>query len=291
MNAKTLATALLVALWGICADAQGQSDAPAPGIESPPIRQAPPTPENLGQPNVLPGGGPPLGPVPANPSGLSDWILYRRPDCCSAGPPTPIYSELYLRVGPSIPVGGTFTGRELLVGWTLEGGVRGMFFNPAMTSAWIIDAGIVNTNNGARNPGTPITLSIIQPGPAPVFTPTLGAQAVTMQNYNRTFASLGFGKDWYPWQPANSPDGTWRIGFDTGGRYGSASMTFNEIRHRTHSIYGAYLAGHTEYEIPCGCCIISWGLRCEWAYTEDYILQRGTYTQDINALVTFNVRY
>jgi hypothetical protein len=288
MNAKTITAALLVAWWGLgTAGAQAPSDSPAPGIESPPIRPAPAAPDTMAAPGVAPAGAVP--PPPAVPTGLDDWMLYRRPDCCSAGPLMPLYSELYLRVGPSIPVGGTLTGRDLLVGWTFEGGVRGMYFNPQMTSAWIIDVGIVNTNNGALSPGTPITLNIIEPNA--VGTPTLGTHTVTIRNYNRTFASLGFGKDWYPWQPANSPTGTWRIGFDAGGRYGSSSMTFNEIRHRTHVIYGPYVAASTAYEVPCACCYLAWGLRLEWAYTEDRILQRGTYTQDINALVTFSVRY
>lgn len=288
MNARTMTTAVLVALCGLgAAAAQTPYDTPTPGIESPPIEQTPAGSETLPQPGVAPPAGGP--PVAAPPTGLSDWILYRRPSCCSAGPLTPIYSEGYIRAGPSVPVGGTLTGRELLVGWTFEGGIRTMLFNPQMTSAWIVDAGVVNTNNGALSPGRPILLNIIEPNA--VGTATLGPHLVTIKNYNRTFASLGFGKDWYPWQPANSPNGTWRIGVDAGGRYGSGSMTFNEIRHRTHVVYGAYMAAHTEYEIPCGCCYISWGLRCEWAYTEDYILQRGTYTQDINTLATFNIRY
>src|SRR5690348_16628663 len=119
MNAKTLTTALLVALWGLgSAAAQSPTDTPTPGIESPPIKQVPSAPDSLPTPDVLPGAGPP----PAVPTGLSDYILYRRPSCCSAGPLMPLYSEVYARVGPSIPVGGTFTGRNLLVGWTFEGG-------------------------------------------------------------------------------------------------------------------------------------------------------------------------
>lgn len=291
MNAKTMTTAILVALWGLgTAVAQAPSEGPVPAIESPPIKEAPGEGETLPSPGLVPPGLlAPAGTAPAGDTGLSDWILYRKPSCCSAGPLMPLYTDAYLRAGPSVPVGGTFTGRDLLVGWTIEGGVRGMFFNQQMTSAWIIDAGVVNTNNGALSPGTPILLDIIQPNAA--GTPTRGPTFVTMKNYNRTFASLGFGKDWYPWQPANSPTGTWRIGADAGFRYGSSSMTFNEIRHRTHMIYGYYAAAHTEYEIPCGCCFISWGLRLEWAYTDDLILQRSTNTQDINVLATFNIRY
>ncbi len=290
MNAKTMTSAVLVALWGLgTAVAQVPSETPAQNVESPPITETPATPETLPAPGVLPGGTPlPAGP-PTAPTPLSDWMLYRRPSCCSAGPLFPFYTEAYVRAGPSVPVGGTFTGRELLVGWTFEGGVRGMFFNQAMTSAWIVDAGVVNTNNGALSPGTPVKLDIILPDAT--GTPTRGFHDVTIHNYNRTFASLGFGKDWYPWQPANSPTGTWRFGVDAGGRYGSSSMTFYEIRHRTHVIYGPYMAVHTEFQVPCGCCFLSWGLRVEWAYTEDEILQRGTYTQDINALATFNIRY
>jgi hypothetical protein len=298
MNARTVTSAIVVGFWWASALAQAQQEQPAPGIQPPPIRQdatgetlPPPSPltPDMVPPGMVPPGMVPSGAPISSVSGLSDWILYRRPDCCSAGPLRPLYTEAYLRVGPSIPVGGNFLSRECLVGWTLEGGFRGLCFDPAMTSAWTIDVGIVNSNNGALSPGTPVPLEINEPNAVGTVTST--KLKATVKNYNRTFFNLGFGKEWYPLAPANSPGGTWRFGVDGGGRYGSASMTFNEIRHRTHTIYGTYAAIHTDYEIPCGCCYIAFGLRCEWCYTWSGILQKQSNLEDINTLVTFSVRY
>ncbi len=159
-----------------------------------------------------------------------------------------------------------------------------------MTSAWVVDVGIINSNNGALSPGTPVLLNIAQPN-ATTGTNTMTIVPVTVHDYNRTMASLGFGKEWYIGAPANAPGPKWRIGFDGGGRYGSADMTFNEIRHRTWTIYATYLAVHTDYEIPCGCCFVSFGLRAEWSYTWDGILQMQSNLEDLNFLATFTVRY
>jgi hypothetical protein len=286
MNAKTVTSAIVVGLWWVGAVAQAQQDSPAPGIQPPPIRREAPGAETLTPDGTQAGAA---VEAPPGPSGLSDWILYRRPSCCAPGPVWPLYTEAYLRVGPSIPVGGNFLSRESLVGWTFEGGFRGLFFNQAMTSAFTIDLGVVNSNNGALSPGTPVPLEIIVPNAA--GTATLTKLKATIRNYNRTFASLGFGQEWYPWAPANSPGGTWRIGWDAGGRYGSASMTFEEIRHRTRTIYGSFAALHTDYEIPCGCCFVAFGLRAEYAYTWDSILQKQSNMGEINTLVTLSVRY
>jgi hypothetical protein len=294
MNARTLTCAVLVGLGWSCAVAQGQQDMPAQGVQPPPIQHRPLAPQAMPAGNMAAPDEPLPGAMPAGPSGLSDWILYRRPGsgCCEPGPLRPIYADAYLRVGPSVPVGGTYLGRELLVGWTIEGGVRALFFDAETTSAWVVDAGVVNTNNGALSPGTPVVLEIAQPPPSPItgLNPLVKVP-VTVHNYNFTMGSLGFGKEYYLWEPANAAAGKWRIGWDGGGRYGSSSMTFNEIRHRTRTAYGTYLAAHADYEIPCGCCFIAFGVRAEWAYTWSTILQKATDLQDINALVTFSVRY
>jgi len=114
---------------------------------------------------------------------------------------------------------------------------------------------------------------------------------VTVRDSNRTLVGLGFGKEWYLWGSIVDPGNKWRIGVDGGGRYGSGSMTFNEIRHRTDVLGGLYAAAHTDFEIPHGRCFLYWGLRCEWAYTWGDILQRQSDVQEINVLATFGVRY
>ena len=61
-------------------------------------------------------------------------------------------------------------------------------------------------------------------------------------------------RDWWLWGPANCCDGPlWRLGFDFGGRYGSGSARFHEIRHRTDVMGGVWVGVHSDCEIPCGC--------------------------------------
>jgi hypothetical protein len=295
MNARIIPCAILMGLgWACAVAASAQEMLPVPGVQPPPIQRDQPkvsdaTPgASMPLPNEGPGGAPGL-------SGLSDWILYRRPgsDCCDPGPLKPIYSEAYLRVGPSAPVGGNYLGRQLLLGWSIEGGFRALFFDQSTTNAWVVDIGVINTNNGALNPGAiSVPLNVAQPPPNPVTgLNTFSTVQATVHNYNRTMASLGIGREYYIWAPADASLGKWRIGWDGGGRYGSANMTFNEIRHRTRTAEAIYLAAHTDYEIPCGCCYIAIGLRCEWSYTWCTILQRQSDLQDITGLVTFSVRY
>lgn len=293
MNAKTVTGAILAGLWWACTAASGQEAAPLAGIGPPPIQRdadgsGPPVDPAV--PPAMPGGGvSPTGGGPVD-SGLSDFILYRRPECCSVkGPLRPLYTEMYLRTGVSLPVGGQFLSRELQVGWTIEGGVRALFFNAETTSAWVVDVGLVNSNNSGAHTPTPVTLNIFEKNALGVS--ALTPMTATIRNYNRTFGSLGGGKEWYLWAPANAPGPKWRVGLDAGGRYGTADMTFNEIRHRTDVIAGMYGALHTDFEVPCGCCFLSWGARCEWAYTWGDILQAKSDIQEINVLATFAVRY
>jgi hypothetical protein len=280
MKAKTVTSAVLMGLWWVCTPAQAQ-EPPAPGIQPPPIKK-----ETSGGPESLP---PPAGAMQPSPSGLSDWIVYKRPDCCSPGPNIPIYAESDLRVGPSIPVGGNYLGRQLQVGWTIDANIRALKFNSEMTSAWVADLHILNSNNTGLNKGDPVVLNIFQKNAVGVS--VLTNVSVTVRRYNRTMVGAGFGKEWYLWESANAPGRKWRAGVDGGGRYGSGSMQFPEIRHRTDTLGGLYAAAHTDFEIPCGRCFLSWGMRCEWAYTWGDILQKQSDVQEINVLATFGVRY
>jgi hypothetical protein len=285
MNAKSLLGAVVIAVcWAGAARAQPPATvgtvepapaplaAPAAPVSGPTIA-TPPTPEL----------------VPQTLGGLSDWILYRRPQCCSTGPINPLFSELFLRVGPSVPLGGNYLGRELQTGWTIEGGARGLLFDTAMTSAWVAEAHIVNTNHSGGGGQDPVVLNIFQP--TGTGTSARTNVPVTVRNSNRTLVGLGAGREWYLWQPANAPGNKWRVGVDGGGRYGSGSMTFNEIKHRTDVMGGVWAAAHTDYEIPCRCCVLQFGARCEWAYTRSDILQKQSDTQELNLLVNFGVRY
>jgi hypothetical protein len=86
--------------------------------------------------------------------------------------------------------------------------------------------------------------------------------------------TLGFGREWYMTGPATTCGPKWRVGVDGGGRYGTESATFHEIRHRTGVCSGAYLAAHTDVEIPWDHCDVIFGFRMEWSWTwGDSLLQ------------------
>ena len=80
-------------------------------------------------------------------------------------------------------------------------------------------------------------------------------------------------------------------GVDGGGSWGTEEATMEIIRHRTDVIHGIYAAAHTDYEIPCGCCSLVGGLRCEWSYTWSGIFQTQSDIQSINFLATVGIRY
>lgn len=230
---------------------------------------------------------------------LSPWITgHCEPGCCGEMIGMPIYSELYVRAGANWPLGGDIMGRLLSTGWTIGGGARALFFNPTLDAAWVIDAGITNTRNHGDRPDVQIPLSIIVPGPGGIPERVNfgqgGIPGVTVRDYNRTTVNLSFGRERYLWGTVNSCCGgeaSWRAGWDIGGRYGSSKADFHEIRHRTDVIGGAFLALHTDYEIPCDCCIFFAGLRLEWGYTWGDVLQQTSDVHDIGLLLNLGVRF
>ena len=123
---------------------------------------------------------------------------------------------------------------------------------------------------------------------------------VTVASLNRTLFNYGVGRDWYLFGGNGNCgcDGAdkgaaWKVGFDGGGRWGSAKIELHELKHRTDVITAAYAALHTDLEIPWKCCIWTFGLRLEWDYTWMQILQgrNDTHLQDANFLVNFGVRF
>jgi hypothetical protein len=251
-------------------------------------------------------GGPPgdgaaapdAAPAPAAPAithSLSDWITYPRPPgCCGpTGADGPICSELYLRSGVSVPIGGGFLNRVVNVGWDVEGGVRALFFNPAMDAAWTVDAGITNIFNPSEDRVSTVALRNFvasQNGQ----TATLPALNVGVRSENRTFVDLAGGREWWLMGAAGCTDGpSWRAGVDGGGRYGAEKINLTNTRHRTDAIGGVFAALHSDLEMPWGGCIVLVGGRVEWSYTWSDILQRQNRTdnEDINLMLTAGVRY
>ena len=231
-------------------------------------------------------------PVPVRGS-LSDWILYpRSPGCCGpTGCNGPLAYELYLRVGPSFNIGSGVFGNALSTGWDIQGGSRLLLFNPEATAAWTVDLGVSNINNHAGDQSEVVNIRSIQDGGAPI--------PVTIRSLNRTFANGSLGREWYLWGPAVVPGietGTLpnlRAGLDVGGRWGTADLELNEIRHRTETIYGFVISGHSDIEYPCGCCIFQAGVRLEYGYTWTDLLKPGDrgYLQDLNLLFTAGARF
>ncbi len=229
-------------------------------------------------------------------AGLSDWITYDRP-CCDE-PADGVYSlgsEFYFRVGPTFPIGGQTLSRALQNGWMLQGGGRFLLFNPVRTKAWVVDAGISTHFNDADEPTARFTITdfiINADGTTQrVVFGQAGIPGVTIRSYNRTFANLGFGREWYIFQPEWSEGNKWRVGADIGGRYGSSSIRLNEIQRRTDVVGAVYTAIHTDYEIPCGCCTWMGGIRGEWAYTWSDILQQTSDLMDLSLLFNIGFRY
>ena len=262
---------------------------------------------------------------------LSSWMLYPRSPgcCCPTGSHGPIAAELFLNVGPSFNVSGGVFGHELGVGWDIEGGARSLFFNPACDAAWTVSFSVSNINNHANDQTEKIPLTNVTAGQAGLVStspvtglPTINtARAmqfgidpatlngttsqvlpsfpVTVQSLNRTYVNLGVGREWYLWGPAHIEGMShgdlpnWRIGAEGGGRYGTADLILNEIQHRTDNIGGFYLAVFSDVEYPWHCCVFTAGLRVEYSYTWDDILQSRNLSdiQDLNLLVTLGVRF
>ena len=227
--------------------------------------------------------------------GMSDWIVYKR-DCCEGRPGvhTPLYTELYLNSGASIPMGGMTLSRELKTGWSITGGARALFFNEPLTNAWVVDVHLINTNESAGKQDTQFPITFFQNGVRSdlvVFEGVAGRKTFSVQNSNRTLVGLGLGREWYLRQPANSDGCNWRVGVDYGGRYGSHRVNFNEFGHVVDVVGSLYAAAHTDLEFPWHSAIFHAGFRLEWAYTWSDILQRTSDVQDLSVLFTVGVRF
>ena len=213
--------------------------------------------------------------------GLSDWITYRRGGYAMGpiGRHGPIASEVYLRGGLNFPIGGNLSD-ILRTGFTVGGGGRALLFNQLEDAAWTIDVGVSNTQNHAE--GDSVAFVITQPG---------AATTVNLTNLSRTTLNLGIGRQWYLWGSASDQDRKWVVGLDGGGRYGSASARFVQIRHRTDVIGGAFVGGYAGLEIPVGAGFLDVGVRGEFSYIWSDILQVHSDVSDIGVLFNVGLRF
>ena len=295
MNAKRAClVALLITLAGAnAARAQKYAGSPStgPGELTPAAMPAPgPQPGQADAPM-----SPPTGPR------LSDYILGTQPDCCGPlGNDGALSTEIYVRSGVSVPLQSGYFGHTLTPGWDIQGGGRILLFNTSGDAAWTADLSISNVSNHGQHSDMPAFLSLLFTDPNTGTTSHVPV-LVTVRSLNRTFVNLALGREWYIWAPAaNCPtcgrmaEGpTWRVGFDAGGRWGTERMEFNGLQHRTEVIEGAFVAVHTDLEVPCGGWIFVVGGRIEWDNTWMHTLLQDTpeNLQNLNFLATVGVRY
>ena len=233
-------------------------------------------------------------PAPA----LSQWIVGTDPDCCGPlGNHTPLMTELYFRSGFSFPYENGQLGKSLNTGWDIEGGGRALCFNERGDAAWTLSMGVLNIHNDAEdNPPDIRLLNLKLPGTNQT-TVTLPQLIAHVRSLNRTFLTGGVGREWYMLGAAtgtrDNDCAKWRIGYDLGGRWGSAKVDLFETLHRTDVIGGAYVAIHSDIDIPCGCCTFFGGIRGEYSYTWSDILQIQNKAEfgEFGLLFSLGVRY
>jgi hypothetical protein len=288
MNVKTIALCSLALALMAASAARAQYPRMPASDASPTLSDQPPVP---------------FEPVPSSTTvstnGLSNWIKYRGPECAGPiGGNGPIRSEIYVRTGPSVPIGGGFFGHTLTTGWDIQGGGRTLFFNTQDDAAWTVDLSISNIGNHGENPNQSATLlKVLVPGPSSIFGGSTRLLApsinVTTRSLNRTFFNLGFGREIYLYGSPDAEGPSWRVGVDGGGRYGSAKLEMHEIQHRTDTIAGAFVSIHSDVECPYGCITLLAGFRFEWDYTWMDILQvqNNSDLQDLNFLITAGIRF
>ncbi|HKB38382.1 MAG TPA: hypothetical protein VKD72_18205, partial [Gemmataceae bacterium] len=186
------------------------------------------------------GGAPPVVGSYNGPAGFSPWLVGPdRDDCC--GPLTdrnPLKTELFIRSGWTIPSGDGVLAKAVTTGFAIEGGGRALFFNLPGDAAWTVETSLSNFNNPSGSAPPTVALfnvpfNIIQAGqnvstqPEPTVTARIRA-------LNRTYVSLGAGREWYLFGGAAGTRDTphpasWRIGFDGGGRWGTAKLQIDHI--------------------------------------------------------------
>jgi hypothetical protein len=309
MNLKTLVVCV-VTLAGLClGTAQAQYSKMPAGDKAPAMGTGLAT-ADVGSASLAP-ATPSAGAVPQ----LSDWITYCQNNChFPLGGNGSIQYELYMRNGISFPIGGGFFGHTLKDGWIIQGGGRTLFFNPEGDAAWVVDVGLTNINNDGKNFQDTATLNneVRLLTPANPFTglftsAQIDTLPISTQELNRAFFNLGLGREHYFAGPPQGDTWTWRVGYDVGGRWGSAKLSLHDRfdllnpprtdiiagGHRNDTIGSIYLSLHSDVEIPYGCITLLAGVRLEWAYTWMEILQpqNDTNTQEINLLFNTGFRF
>jgi len=308
MSAKAgFPSALVLMLLGLCTaqagnpvtrlgDAVGTVDG-----QNNPVLDAPVTLEEmLPQPKVVapvPSGT--AVPIAENTSTfqLSSWIQNYRPDCCGpVGGDGPVMTELYVRGGPSLVVGGGVFNQLLNNGWEIQGGGRSLFFDSDKSTAWTIDLNLSDIHNQGQRNNEVVMVVSPRPTAAQMQAGTLlPARRIVahLNDLNRTNFNVVLGREWELWFPQNSWNIQGRFGFDVGGHIGTMLAHFFMEKHRTDVLYGTVYSLHTDWEIPRGCWTFLAGVRVEYDHDWNHILQtqNNSHITDLNVLLNLGVRF
>jgi hypothetical protein len=248
---------------------------------------------------VAPGPGEATPAIAEKPSTfqLSSWILNPRPDCCGpVGGNGPVLTELYVRTGPALIVGGGAFNHLLNNGWKVQGGGRSLFYDPEQSAAWTVDLSL----DDVYNQGQKINSVVLNVSPRPTAAQMLAGTILParrivahINDLNRTDGNACLGREWQLGFLQNAWDIRTRVGFDIGGRLGTMLAHIQDEKHRTDVLYGIITSLHTDVEIPRGCFTFVTGVRVEWDHEWTSILQsqNNSNIADLNVLLTFGVRF
>ncbi|MHB1425019.1 MAG: hypothetical protein ACYC3I_17740 [Gemmataceae bacterium] len=265
------------------------------------------TPEGIAIDEGNPSPPPPV-PIPLG-LPVSPYLTSPRSPCCCGNVGScggPINTDLFARSGWAFPVGQGVFNQFLHAGWDIEGGGRILLFNPPSTAAWTGTLSISNIFARTGNANLPIKLYHFpvstappnsQNSPFPITERvTIPELEVTVSSLNMTFANIGFGREWWLLGSANpgvQGGCNWRVGCDTGGRWGSAMVQFNQINHHTDVVGGMYGALYSDISYPFRCAMPFLGVRLEYNYIWSSILQdqnNGNFSS-INLLLQMGVHF
>lgn len=254
-------------------------------------------------------GNPPppqMAPIPLDPP-FSPYLNYPQSPCC-CGPVGkcggPLGFDLFIRSGLVFPIGSSIFDKVLKTGWDIEGGGRLYMFNQPSTAAWTATMGISNIYNSTGSFNIPVQLYNVPVQLPPTANSAFPVRTIrvvpaidlTVNYLNMTFVNLGFGREWWlcgSADPGQTTGWNWKVGFDAGGRWGTAKIGWNEIQHKTGVVGGTDCAIYSNVEHPFRCAIPFAGVRLEYNYIWTGLLQRqnpGDF-QSLNLLFQLGVRF
>jgi hypothetical protein len=242
---------------------------------------------------------------PQLPSGAvcSPWNGPCGSGCCGpVGGDGPIMSELFLRSGVNILIGGGIIKETMATGYAQSFGGRSLFFNPVGSKAWTAEFGIdifYNNNSGKANNEY---LMEFFPGTDPSTNVSIFGNP---REYIRAGVHFAFGRESYMFTPGYQCGKNFRVGWDIGGRWGYSRLNYNVFPEdfsadnaritfdRVSDVFGtAFFAIHSDMEIPLGpCWTFVAGVRAEAGYNFSDIVLFNSDSQELNIMLNFGWKF